>query len=137
ERLPGSFGVAVMQIEPGGGGGVAIRADLLGRNDRARLIEAARAELGPITLLVNNAAFTARGRPPKPGSQEKAAARPPTTRTDGGRAPLAKVDWPTFLTTPIAAYERHFIIGPFAAYELMQRVAPDMAAAGYGSIINI
>jgi NAD(P)-dependent dehydrogenase (short-subunit alcohol dehydrogenase family) len=41
------------------------------------------------------------------------------------------------LTTPLAAYERHFVIGPFAAYELMQRVVPDMAEAGYGSIVNI
>ena len=41
------------------------------------------------------------------------------------------------MTTPLAAYERHFVIGPFAAYELMQRVVPDMTEAGYGSIVNI
>jgi NAD(P)-dependent dehydrogenase (short-subunit alcohol dehydrogenase family) len=29
------------------------------------------------------------------------------------------------------------LIGPFAAYELMQQVVPDMAGAGYGAIINI
>ena len=41
------------------------------------------------------------------------------------------------MNTPVSAYERHFLIGPFASYELMQQVVPDMAAAGYGSIINI
>jgi NAD(P)-dependent dehydrogenase (short-subunit alcohol dehydrogenase family) len=137
ERLPGTIGETVQQIEAAGGQAVAVRADLMDRDDRARLVETARAALGPITLLVNNAAFTAPGRPPKPGSDAQIATRPPTARTDEHRAMPPKVDWPTFVTTPLAAYERHFVIGPFAAYELTQHVVPDMAAAGYGSIINI
>jgi len=139
ERLPGTIGETVAQIQQAGGRAVAIRADLLEREDRARLTEAARAALGPITLLVNNAAFTAPGRPPKPGpGGAPTPARPRVAASVGGESrPPAKTDWPTFLTTPLAAYERHFLIGPFAAYELMQRVVPDMAAAGYGSIINI
>jgi 7-alpha-hydroxysteroid dehydrogenase len=143
-RLPGTIGETVAQIEKGGGQAVAIRADLLERDDRGRLVDEARAALGPITLLVNNAAFTAPGRPPRqppdgnpagpPGEGEKRqAAKPGNERAD---RPV-KADWPTFLNTPLAAYERHFLIGPFAAYELMQRVVPDMTAAGYGSIINI
>jgi NAD(P)-dependent dehydrogenase (short-subunit alcohol dehydrogenase family) len=143
-RLPGTIGETVAQIEKGGGHAVAIRADLLERDDRSRLVDEARAALGPITLLVNNAAFTAPGRPPRqaPGgnlvptspAREK---RPPSRPGSDSASPPMKADWPTFLNTPLAAYERHFLIGPFAAYELMQRVVPDMVAAGYGSIINI
>ena len=137
ERLPGTIGETVEQIEAAGGRAVAIRADLSEPDDRIRLVDAARAALGPITILVNNAAFTAPGRPPKVGPDGQAATRPPTARTAGERTVQAKADWPMFLTTPLAAYQRHFKIGPFAAYELTQQVVPDMVAAGCGSIINI
>jgi NAD(P)-dependent dehydrogenase (short-subunit alcohol dehydrogenase family) len=145
DRLPGTIGETVAQIERQGGRAVAIRADLLQREDRRRLVEQARAALGAITVLVNNAAFTAPGRPPQPESGGTDRPSPPpatpagrdaTPRTDR-RGPGAKADWPGFVSTPATAYERHFLIGPFAAYELMQLVVPDMAAAGYGSIINI
>jgi NAD(P)-dependent dehydrogenase (short-subunit alcohol dehydrogenase family) len=130
ERLPGTIGETVSVIEQNGGRAVAIRADLLVPEDRTRLVEEARAALGPITILVNNAAFTAPGRPPKPGApaSPKAAAKP------AGAA--QKADWPTFLTTPMPAYRRHFEM-VFAAYELMQMVTPDMEGAGYGAIVNI
>jgi NAD(P)-dependent dehydrogenase (short-subunit alcohol dehydrogenase family) len=138
-RLPGTIGETVGLIEEAGGRAVAIRADLLDREDRARLVEEARAALGPVTVLINNAAFTAPGRPPKPNS----SLQPPSTAPRPNSPPAApggvlpKTEWPTFLTTPLGAYERHFLIGPFAAYELMQRVVPDMTAAGYGAIVNI
>ena len=67
ERLPGTIGETVAEIEAAGGRALAIRADLLDRDDIAGLVDEARATLGPITILVNNAAFTAPGRPPKPG----------------------------------------------------------------------
>jgi NAD(P)-dependent dehydrogenase (short-subunit alcohol dehydrogenase family) len=144
DRLPGTIGETVQQIEAGGGSAVAIRADLYDPGDRARLVEATRAALGPITILVNNAAFTAPGRPPRTGSEgqrdgrrEGQPAGTPAARRPAAPAGQARADWPTFLTTPLSAYERHFVIGPFAAYELTQQVVPDMAAAGYGSIINI
>jgi NAD(P)-dependent dehydrogenase (short-subunit alcohol dehydrogenase family) len=87
-----------------------------------------------VTILVNNAAFTAPGRPPKPGAPPKA--RPaPTSTAPSAQAP-ARADWPTFLTTPLPAYRRHFEL-VFAAYELCQLAAPDMQAAGYGAIVNI
>ena len=38
---------------------------------------------------------------------------------------------------PAGAYRRHFEIGAFASYELMQLVCPDMLDAGLGSIINV
>ena len=66
ERLPGTIGETVAAIEEAGGRAVAIAADLLERDDIPRLVQEARDALGPITILVNNAAFTAPGRPPKP-----------------------------------------------------------------------
>jgi NAD(P)-dependent dehydrogenase (short-subunit alcohol dehydrogenase family) len=143
ERLPGTIGETVAEIEAGGGRAVAIRADLMDRGDRARLVEEARRALGPITLLVNNAAFTAPGRPPRPGAEIGTAPSRAPTGSSGNVRPgrdtgtAKKADWPTFLTTPLAAYERHFVVGPFAAYELMQLVVPDMVAAGHGAIVNI
>ena len=128
DRLPGTIGETVADIEAAGGRAVAVRADLTDRDDIARLVGAARDALGPITILVNNAAFTAPGRPPVPGAEPRAKAPKPVSGKPG---------WPGFVSTPLAAYRRHFEISVFAAYELMQLVCPDMIAAGGGSIINI
>jgi len=128
ERLPGTIGQTVADIEAAGGRAVAIRADLTDRDDIARLVAAARDALGPITILVNNAAFTAPGRPPVPGAEP---------RPKAAKAAAGKPGWPGFLSIPLAAYRRHFEIAVFAAYELMQRVCPDMIDAGVGAIINI
>jgi 7-alpha-hydroxysteroid dehydrogenase len=130
ERLPGTIGETVADLESAGGRAVAIRADLLDRDDIARLVAEARDVLGPITILVNNAAFTAPGRPPRPGEE---------TRAKSAKAPpaAARPDWPPLLGTPLGAYRRHFEISVFAAYELIQLVFPDMVAADGGSIINV
>jgi NAD(P)-dependent dehydrogenase (short-subunit alcohol dehydrogenase family) len=130
ERLPGTIGETVADIEAAGGRAVPIRADLLDREDIARLVDRAREALGPITILVNNAAFTAPGRPPRLGEETR-------PKPASAAAPSGKPDWPPFLGTPLGAYRRHFEIAVFAAYELMQLVCPDMLAAGLGSIINI
>ena len=130
ERLPGTINETVADIEVAGGRAVAIRADLLDRDDIARLVREARDALGPITILINNAAFTAPGRPPKAGDD----ARPRSAKPQQGGI---KPDWPPLLGTPLGAYRRHFEIAVFAAYELMQLVSPDMVAAQGGSIINI
>ena len=133
DKLPGTIGETVAAIEAAGGRAVAIQADLLEPADRPRLVEEARAALGPITILVNNAAFTAPGRPPKAGAENVKPVRPAA----GGAAPAAaRAEWPTFMNTPSHAYRRHFDM-VFAAYELMQLVVPDMDAAGYGAVINI
>lgn len=129
ERLPGTIGETVAAIEDAGGRAVAIQADLLEREDIPRLVAEAREALGPITVLVNNAAFTAPGRPPKPDAPPKAA-KPAT-------GPKPNADWPGFLAIPLSAYRRHFEIGVFASYELIQLVCPDMFEAGFGSIINV
>ncbi len=129
ERLPGTIGETVASIAAAGGRAVAVRADLTDRDDVARLVASARDALGPITILVNNAAFTAPGRPPVPGAEPRAK---PAVKAAGG-----KPGWPGFVSIPLAAYRRHFDIAVFAAYELMQMVCPDMLEAGGGSIINI
>ena len=129
DRLPGTIGETVADIEAAGGRAVAVRADLTDRDDIARLVDESRDALGAIAILVNNAAFTAPGRPPVPGAERPAKAQKPP----GG----AKPGWPGFVSTPLTAYRRHFEIAVFAAYELMQLVCPDMIAAGGGSIINI
>jgi NAD(P)-dependent dehydrogenase (short-subunit alcohol dehydrogenase family) len=128
ERLPGTIGDTVAQIEEAGGRAMAIRADLLDRGDIARLVVQTREALGPITILVNNAAFTAPGRPPVPGATPK----PKQTKEA-----LVQADWPPFVGTPLTAFRRHFEIAVFAAYELMQLVTPDMLGAGMGAMINI
>jgi NAD(P)-dependent dehydrogenase (short-subunit alcohol dehydrogenase family) len=130
DRLPGTIGETVAEIEAADGRAVAIRADLTDREDIARLVGDARDALGPITILVNNAAFTAPGRPPVPGAGPRA--KPAKPGLGGG-----KPDWPGFVSTPLHAFRRHFDIAVFAAYELMQMVCSDMIEAGGGSIINI
>src|SRR3984885_8869869 len=129
DRLPGTIGETVAEVEAAGGRAVAVRADLTDRDDIARLVNEAREALGPITILINNAAFTAPGRPPVPGAQE----RPKSARPAGA----VKPGWPGFVSTPLHAFRRHYEIAVFAAYELMQMVCPDMIEAGGGSVINI
>lgn len=135
ERLPGTIGETVAAIEAAGGRAKAIRADLLEADDRIALVEQTRAAFGPITLLVNNAAFTAPGRPPKPGTETKPKPAPGSVHQATAKT-VAKADWPTFMKTPLHAYRRHFEM-VFAAYELMQMCVPDMEAAGYGAVVNI
>lgn len=132
DRLPGTIGETVAAITAAGGHAVPIRADLTDDADRQRVVAEARAALGRITILVNNAAFTAPGGPqsrrPGPASGD--------ARTAAVGAPAGRVAWPTFANTPLRAYAKHFEM-VFAAYQLMQSVMPDMEAARQGSIINI
>jgi 7-alpha-hydroxysteroid dehydrogenase len=131
ERLPGTIGETVDEIVAGGGRAIAVRADLTDRDDLPRLVEQARGALGPITILVNNAAFTAPGRPPKPD------ATAPERRVRTTNVQTSQADWPPFVGTPVHAFRRHFEIAVFAAYELMQLVVSDMMDAGVGAIVNI
>lgn len=133
DRLPGTIGETVAEIVAAGGRAMAARADLTDRDDVARLVAMARDALGPITILVNTAAFTAPGRPPVSGADQ----RPKASKPAGAKPAGAKPGWPGFVSTPLTAFRRHFDIAVFAAYELMQMVCPDMIDAGGGSIINI
>lgn len=57
-RLPGTIHGTVAAIEAAGGNAVAIRADLSKTEDRERLIKETVDKLGPLDILVNNAAVT-------------------------------------------------------------------------------
>jgi NAD(P)-dependent dehydrogenase (short-subunit alcohol dehydrogenase family) len=130
ERLPGTIHDTVADIEADGGRAVAIRADLANEDDVDQLVERARAELGPIDLLVNNAALTVPGRPPGAGSDRRPKDSSPPPRTTTTRPG-------SFLAFPLKGYRLHFQIGLFASYRLMQLVLPDMVELGRGSIVNI
>ena len=129
ERLPGTIHDTVAAIEADGGRAVAIRADLAREDDVDRLVAEARDALGPIDLLVNNAALTVPGRPRAAGVAAAPAA-PPPARTTSTRAG-------SFLEFPLKGYRLHFEIGLFASYRLMQLVLPDMIELGRGGIVNI
>jgi NAD(P)-dependent dehydrogenase (short-subunit alcohol dehydrogenase family) len=55
-RLPGSLVETVAAIEDAGGRAVAIGADLADPEDRARIVPSVEADLGPVDILVHNAA---------------------------------------------------------------------------------
>ena len=137
ERLPGTIHDTVAAIEADGGRAVAIRADLSDDDDVDRLVDEARAALGPVDLLVNNAALTVPGRPPSPdGAPRTERAPTPATPT----APPARTTTTrpgSFLGFPLKGYRLHFQIGLFASYRLMQLVLPDMIELGRGGIVNI
>jgi NAD(P)-dependent dehydrogenase (short-subunit alcohol dehydrogenase family) len=136
DRLPGTIGETVAAIEAAGGRAVAVRADLLEPSAPAGLIDSVHEALGPVTVLVNNAAFTAPGRPPSRNA-ESAAPKKPAAAPAKAPAGASRADWPALLGTPLNAYRRHFEIAVFAAYELIQLAAADMIAAGGGAIIDV
>lgn len=56
--LPGSISSTVASINDAGGAAIAVAADLGKAEDRARLVDEVVRQLGPIDILVNNAAIT-------------------------------------------------------------------------------
>lgn len=56
--LPGSLAGTVASITDAGGTAISIVADLAHAEDRRRIVDTATSELGPIDILVNNAAVT-------------------------------------------------------------------------------
>jgi 7-alpha-hydroxysteroid dehydrogenase len=140
ERLPGTVHDTVAAIEAAGGRAIAIRADLAQPEDVERLVEIARSALGPIDLLVNNAAVTVPGRPPA-ADREPAPERPrPSPSPAPATAPQpsdTRFGPGSFLQFPLRGFRLHFEVGLFASYRLMQLVLPDMIDAGRGAIVNI
>lgn len=57
-RLEGSLATTASRIRASGGTVLPITADLAKQTDRARIVETVQRELGPIDVLVNNAAVT-------------------------------------------------------------------------------
>ncbi|WP_375486534.1 SDR family NAD(P)-dependent oxidoreductase [uncultured Mycobacterium sp.] len=128
---PGTIHEVVREIEAKGGQAVAIPADLSRTDDVERVFYSAREALGPISILVNNAALTTPGRPPtgngRAGPQRGAAFSEVS----------AVLNLPPFVDLPLKAFRMHFQIGLFAAFRLMQLVLPEMIESRRGSIINI
>jgi 7-alpha-hydroxysteroid dehydrogenase len=129
ERLPGTIHDTVDAIRRGGGRAIAVRCDLTVDEDIVDLAATVARELGPVDILVNNAALTVPGRPAR-SAPENPAARPLSPPTD-------RAGPPGFLDFPLKGYRRHFEVDVFAAYRLMQLVLPGMIAAGRGAILNI
>jgi NAD(P)-dependent dehydrogenase (short-subunit alcohol dehydrogenase family) len=133
ERLPGTIHDTVAEIEAAGGRAVAVAADLSSPDEVERAYESALAAAGPIDLLVNNAALTVPGRPPRDGDERR-----PTGVTATGRPTAApSAPFGSFLTFPLSGLQRHLAVGLFASYRLMQLTLPDMIERGTGSIVNI
>lgn len=57
-KLPGTLSDTVARLKKAGGEAVFIKADLAQSSERVRLVEEAERALGPIDILVNNAAIT-------------------------------------------------------------------------------
>ena len=57
-RLPGTINQTVDAIAADGGRAIAIAADLTSQEDRERIVRETEVELGPVDILVNNAAVT-------------------------------------------------------------------------------
>lgn len=133
DRLPGTIHETVAEIQAAGGAALAIAADLSSLDEVERAYATARSAVGPIDLLVNNAALTVPGRPPREGEEPRSASQA------GSSAPTAAPSAPfgSFLTFPLSGLQRHLAVGLFAAYRLMQLVLPDMIEADRGSIVNI
>lgn len=133
ERLPGTIHDTVAEIAAGGGRAIAVAADLSRPDDVEHAYATAREQLGPIDLLVNNAALTVPGRPPRPDDEP----RPERAVTPSEAAAAPAAPFGSFLTFPLSGFQRHLAVGLFASYRLMQLVLPDMIELGRGSIVNI
>ena len=132
ERLPGTIHETVAEIEDAGGRAVAVAADLSQIDDIERAYQNARDALGPIDLLVNNAALTVPGRPPRPGDEPRTATPPATGSSAPPASSAPAAPFGSFLTFPLSGLQRHLAVGLFASYRLMQLVLPDMLTVGRG-----
>jgi 7-alpha-hydroxysteroid dehydrogenase len=138
ERLPGTIHDTVDAIRRRGGQAIAVRCDLTVETDIVDLAAAVARELGPVDILVNNAALTVPGRPPAwPAPEQAPAPSAPAARPPSPAAPPRAAEAPRFLDFPLKGYRRHFEVDVFAAYRLMQLVLPGMIAARRGAILNI
>jgi len=137
DRMPGTIHETVAVIEAAGGRAVAVPADLSEPADVETIVDRVHATLGPVDVLVNNAALTIPGRPPKPGGPPQGRTSPSSPDRDTSRAVTAQLPAGSFLHFPISGFRRHLEVGLFAAYRLMQLVLPDMIERGSGAIVTI
>jgi NAD(P)-dependent dehydrogenase (short-subunit alcohol dehydrogenase family) len=132
-RMPGSIHDTVGEITAAGGTAAPIPADLADPGEVETVIERARSALGPVTILVNNAALTIPGRPPKAPRTAPSQAGP--AKPSGQKPPEAPRN--SFLSFPLKGFRLHLEIGLFATYRLMQLALADMIEARRGAIVNI
>jgi 7-alpha-hydroxysteroid dehydrogenase len=133
DRLPGTIHETARQIGESGGRALAIVADLSVESDVEAVVDEAEGGLGPISILINNAALTAPGRPPKPGSALADGLSLAGADRPGARRAAA----PGFAGFPVSGYRRHLEIGLLAPLRLMQLAIPPMIARGGGSVVNV
>jgi 7-alpha-hydroxysteroid dehydrogenase len=133
-RMPGTIHDTVAAIEAAGGRAVAVPADLGDLSQVDSVVARVHEALGPVDILVNNAALTIPGRPPKAGEAPRRSA-PVSSAPAAGSATEQPPG--SFLTFPLSGFRRHFEIGVFASYRLMQLVLPDMVQRGRCAIVNI
>lgn len=122
ERLPGTIHETAAVINAEGGRALAVPCDVTSDDDLVRLVEQTRAQFGPIDLLVNNAALTVPARRPTP-----------LTSGSGPSAPAR----PAVLPMSVRGYRKHFEVGTFATYRLIQLVASDLTELRRGAVVNI
>lgn len=128
DRLPGTIGETVDEIERHGGAAAAFRCDLADGEQIEALVLEVTDHFGAVDVLVNNAAVTVPGRPPAPGST---AVRRPPASPGRGTATTG------FLDFPLKGYRLHYEVNVFASYLLMQRLLPGMIDKGSGAVVNI
>ncbi len=119
--LAGTVHEATAEIRAEGGEAVAIACDVTVDEDLIRLVSTATGELGPVDLLVNNAAATIPGRPGK---------RPPSPSGAGA-------ELPGIASFPLKAARLQFEVNLFAAWRLIQLLLPGMVERRRGAIVNV
>jgi 7-alpha-hydroxysteroid dehydrogenase len=117
--LAGTVHDAAAEVRALGATAVAVACDVTVEDDLVRLVATA-AELGPIDVLVNNAAATVPGRP------GQRAAGPPVGPVRAG-----------VVDVPLRAVRKQFEVNLFAAWRLIQLVLPGMVTRRRGAIVNI
>jgi 7-alpha-hydroxysteroid dehydrogenase len=137
EALPGTIHETAAEITASGATAIAVPCDASREADLVHLVETTRAELGPVGVLINNAAVTAPGRPPATGVPGPPPGAPKATEPPGVRGVQAQAMTMSFLDMALKGFRLHFDVGVFASYRLMQLVLPDMITAGRGAIVNI
>jgi 7-alpha-hydroxysteroid dehydrogenase len=121
-RLPGSVGEVADEIGARGGTAIAVPCDVADADSLHGLVDAVHTQLGPVDILVNNAALTVPDR------------RPPGSAAPRGLSPREAL---SILNFPVSAYRRAFEVNLFGPYALIQLVLPDMVGRGSGNVVNV
>lgn len=108
DKLPGTIGETVAEIEAVGAEALAVATDLSREEDLERLVQAAVDRFGGVDILVNNAAVTA---------------------GHNWSAPIEEM--------PRADWLYHFAVNLHAPFSLVRSLVPIMEKRGGGRILNV